>query len=120
MERRGMPENRSFISQDYPEIGDERTVFVFEGRGDTLIGRLPSGVVVLFDKDSSLWNDIEPGCTVDSTVKFIRENYVIVEPNRILDEDEAIKANLEDVASASYYHHAVLARALLYMIERIE
>jgi len=61
-------------------LGEKITVQTMQGRGDTVIGHLPDGRVVLFDKKSQYFNLLAPGQSVDGHVIYIKENFVIVNP----------------------------------------
>ena len=51
-----------------------------QGRGDQVISRLPSGLVVLFDQKSEYFDLLAPGQEVECHIIYIQENYVIVSP----------------------------------------
>ena len=61
-------------------LGNKITVRVMQGRGDQVISRLPSGLVVLFDQKSEYFDLLAPGQEVECHIIYIQENYVIVSP----------------------------------------
>ena len=61
-------------------LGNKITVRVMPGRGDQVISRLPSGLVVLFDQNSKYFDLLAPGQEVECHIIYIQENYVIVSP----------------------------------------
>ena len=61
-------------------LGDEITVQTMRGRDNTVIGRMPDGMIILFDKKSSYFNLLAPSQSVDCRVVYIHENFVIVDP----------------------------------------
>ena len=70
-------------------LGDKITVQTMRGRGDTIIGRLQDGRVVLFDQNSPYFDQLALGQSVECHIINIKENYVILNPIR---EPEAIEA----------------------------
>ena len=102
--------------------GDKITVLTREGREGidgtkTVIGRLADGRVILFSRDSTL--AISAHDTVQGEVVYVHHNYIIVLPSKVMgDTTEALLENLNHVARSGYYQHAVLAKALLYLLSK--
>lgn len=71
-------------------LGDKITVQTMSGRGDTVIGHLPDGRVVLFDQKSQYFNLLAPGQSVECHIIFVHENYVIVNPISKPEEIEVV------------------------------
>ncbi len=61
-------------------LGNKITVRVMAGRGDQVISRLPTGLVVLFDQNSPYFDLLAPGQEVECHIIYIQENYIIVSP----------------------------------------
>ena len=98
-------------------VGDEIVVLARKGKEDSVIGRLADGRVILFSKEFT--GQINPGDTATCEIVHITGRYIIVMPNKVLgDSMEAMILNLKNVAESGYYQHAVLAKALIYLIER--
>jgi len=106
-----------------PEIslGDELSVLVLKGKGDSIISRMKDGRVILFNRENVLFNELEPGMTVLSKVSFIAQNYIIVDPIAPPEKGvEAIKLGLQMVTETENWENAVIANALLYVIDLLE
>jgi len=101
---------------DEINIGDELVVLMRKGRGDTVIGRLADGRVILQSREST--EKINPGDTVICEIVHVTRTYVLFMPKRVLgDTVEALILNLKNVVQSGYYQHSVLAKAALYLIE---
>lgn len=112
-----------FNVESSPDIslGDELTVLVLKGKGDSIISRMKDGRVILFNRENVLFNELEPGMTVQSKVSFIAQNYVIVDPIAPPEKSvDAIKLGLKMVTETENWENAVIANALLYMLEILE
>jgi len=112
------------ISADIkPEVslGDQFTVLVLKGKGDSIISRMKDGRVILFNRENPIFSELEPGMIVDCRVSFIAQNYIIVDPVAPPEEgDEAVKLGLQMVSETENWENAVIARALLHIIEKME
>lgn len=103
------------------EVGQEIITLVKSGRENTLIGRFTDGRVILFSKESPLREKIKEGNTLKGKITHVSNTYILVEPEEVYEDSlEALKLNLKNVENSGYYQHAVLAKALLYLIERME
>lgn len=102
-------------------LGDELIVLVLKGKGDSIISRMKDGRVILFNRENVLFNELEPGMTVQSKVSFIAQNYIIVDPVAKPERgNEAIKLGLQMVAETENWENAVMANALLHIIDVLE
>lgn len=102
-------------------LGDELTVLVLKGKGDSIISRMKDGRVILFNRENVLFNELEPGMTVQAKVSFIAQNYIIVDPVSPPERgEEAIKLGLQMVAETENWENAIIANALLHLIELLE
>ena len=102
-------------------LGDELTVLVLKGKGDSIISRMRDGRVILFNRENVLFNELEPGMTVLARVSFIAQNYIIVDPVNPPERGvEAIKLGLQMVTETENWENAVIANALLYALELLE
>lgn len=102
-------------------LGDELTVLVLKGKGDSIISRMKDGRVILFNRENVLFNELEPGMTVRAKVSFIAQNYIIVDPVEPPEKGVAtIKLGLNMVSDTENWENAVMANALLYIIELLE
>ncbi len=102
-------------------LGDELTVLVLKGKGDSIISRMKDGRVILFNRENVLFNELEPGMTVQAKVSFIAQNYIIVDPVSPPQRgEEAVKLGLQMVAETENWENAIIANALLHIIEILE
>ena len=102
-------------------LGDELTELVLKGKGDSIISRMKDGRVILFNRENVLFNELEPGMTVQAKVSFIAQNYIIVDPvSPPTRGEEAIKLGLQMVAETENWENAVIANALLHIIDILE
>lgn len=102
-------------------LGDELTVLVLKGKGDSIISRMKDGRVILFNRENVLFNELEPGMTVQSKVSFIAQNYIIVDPVAKPERGtEATRLGLQMVAETENWENAVMANALLHIIDFLE
>ena len=102
-------------------IGDQFTVLVLKGKADSLISRMRDGRVILFNRENPIFNDLEPGVMVEVRVSFIAQNYIIVDPISPPETGvEAVKLGLQMVSETENWENAVIARALLNIIEKLQ
>jgi hypothetical protein len=102
-------------------LGDELTVLVLKGKGESIISRMKDGRVVLFNRENPIFEELTPGLMVYSKVSFIAQNYIIVDPlSPPEDGIEAIKLGLEMITESENWEMAVLSKAIGYIIEKIE
>jgi hypothetical protein len=111
------------IDESTPDVslGDELTVLVLKGKGDSIISRMKDGRVILFNRENVLFNELEPGMIVEAKVSFIAQNYIIVDPIAPPERGpEAVKLGLEMVTETENWENAVIANALQYIIKLLE
>jgi hypothetical protein len=102
-------------------LGDELIVLVLKGKGDSIISRMKDGRVILFNRENVLFNELEPGMTVNSRVSFIAQNYIIVDPVAPPERGvDSIKLGLQMVTETENWENAVIANSLLYILELLE
>jgi hypothetical protein len=102
-------------------LGDELLVLVLKGKGDSIISRMKDGRVILFNRENVLFDELEPGMTVNSKVSFIAQNYIIVDPVAPPERGvESIKLGLQMLTETENWEYAVIGNALLYILELIE
>jgi len=102
-------------------LGDQFTVLVLKGKADSLISRMKDGRVILFNRENPIFGDLEPGMLVEVRVSFIAQNYIIVDPVAPPESGvEAVKLGLQMVSETENWENAVMARALLHVIEQLE
>lgn len=109
--------------ETHPEVslGDELSVLVLKGKGDSIISRMKDGRVILFNRENVIFSDLEPGMIVDSRISFIAQNYIIVDPLAPPRKGvESIKMGLNMISETENWENAVLANALLYIMELLE
>jgi hypothetical protein len=79
------------------------------------------GRVILFNRENPIFNDLEPGVLVEVRVSFIAQNYIIVDPVAPPETGvEAVKLGLQMVSETENWENAIIARALLHIIEQSE
>ena len=102
-------------------IGQTMTVQTFMGREGNVVGRLTDGRIILFNKDNPDLSRIGPGELVQVKVVYVAKNYIIVDPISLPKEGvEGLKDSLEALMMVEDWEMAVLARSLLYVIERLD
>jgi hypothetical protein len=106
---------------DDVSLGDEMSVLVLKGKGDSIISRMRDGRVILFNRENPIFEDLNPGVMVYSKVSFIAQNYIIVDPMSPPEEGiEAIKLGLDMVAESENWEMALLSKAVAYLIDKID
>jgi len=106
---------------DDVSLGDEMSVLVLKGKGDSIISRMRDGRVILFNRENPIFDDLNPGVMVHSKVSFIAQNYIIVDPMSPPEEGiEAIKLGLDMVAESENWEMALLSKAVAYLIDKID
>ena len=100
-------------------LGDEFTVLVLRGKGDSIISRMKDGRVILFNRESPIFADLRPGTMVHGRVIFVAQNYVIMDPLTPPESGvEAINMGLRMVAESDNWELGILAQALLYLLDQ--
>jgi len=121
-------------------FGDRITVQTFRGFKGNIIGKLPDGRMVLFNRDSPYISTLAPDQSVDCSVNHVAEKYVIVDPIRepkLLEKEKAPTnevepvereetteieedrrfENLRRLSEEGGWETAIFARALIHIIE---
>jgi len=102
-------------------IGQTITVRAFMGRAGNVVGRLADGRIILFNKESQHLANIEPGTLIDARVVYVAKNYIIVDPIATPEGGiESLKKSLRALMEIEDWEMAVLAKSLLYIIEKLE
>jgi len=102
-------------------IGQTITVRAFMGRAGNVVGRLADGRIILFNKESPHLAHIEPGILIDTKVVYVAKNYIIVDPIATPEGGiESLKKSLRALMEIEDWEMAVLAKSLLYIIEKLE
>jgi hypothetical protein len=111
----------SEIRPEEVSLGEELTVLVLKGKGESIISRMRDGRVILFNRENPIFADLKPGMMVRARVSFIAQNYIIVDPISPPESGvEAIRLGLRMLAESENWELGVLANALIYMLDRIE
>lgn len=109
------------LKPDEVSLGEEMDVLVLKGKGDSIISRMKDGRVILFNRENPIFAELRPGVMVRSSVSFIAQNYVIVDPIAPPDTGvEAIKLGLQMVAESDNWEMAILSQAMHYLIDQLE
>ena len=120
MMRRGEREFPPRILEEV-SIGEVMRIRTFMGREGNVVGRLPDGRIILFNKESPYLDLIEPGEIVEAKVAYVAKNYIIVDPLAPPKTGlEGLKESLRELMGMEDWEMAVLAKALLYIIEKLE
>lgn len=102
-------------------LGEEFTVLVLKGKGDSLISRMRDGRVILFNRESPIFSDLKPMTMVQGRVIFVAQNYLIMDP---LAPPEAgigaVEMGLKMVRESENWEMSVIAEALLYILEEVK
>jgi len=111
-------------------IGDRITVQTLRGVKGNIIGRLPDGLMVLFNRDSPYRSILALGQSVDCSVSHVAEKYIIVDPIREpkpIEREETAEIekdrrfeNLRRLSEEGEWETAIFARALLHIIEMFD
>lgn len=123
-------------------IGDRITVQTLKGTKGNIVGRLPDGRMVLFNRDSPYRSMLALAQSVDCSVNHVAEKYVIVDPIREpklleremptsevepvereetteIEKDRRFE-NLRRLSEQGEWEIAIFARALIHIIERFD
>jgi len=125
----------------YP--GDRITVQPFRGVKGNIVGKMPDGRTIIFDRDSPYLNMLGPGQSVECNIIHVSERYVIVDPmgepeplertRRPVSKTETretakppeterdwILEPLRRLSMEEDWEKAVIAGALIHIIETLE
>ena len=102
-------------------LGEEMEVLVLKGKGESIIGRMRDGRVILYNRENPIFQDLRPGVMVNCKVSFVAQNYIIVDPTSPPDTGvKAIKLGLDMVSESDNWEMAILSQALKFLIEQLE
>ncbi len=102
-------------------LGEEMEVLVLKGKGESIIGRMRDGRVILFNRENPIFQDLRPGVMVNCKVSFVAQNYIIVDPTSPPDTGvKAIKLGLDMVLESDNWEMAILSQAIKFLIEQLE
>ena len=102
-------------------LGEDMEVLVLKGKGESIIGRMRDGRVILFNRENPIFQDLRPGVVVNCKVSFVAQNYIIVDPTYPPDTGvKAIKLGLDMVSESDNWEMAILSQALKFLVERLE
>ena len=102
-------------------LGEDMEVLVLKGKGESIIGRMRDGRVILFNRENPIFQDLRPGVMVNCKVSFVAQNYIIVDPTSPPDTGvKAIKLGLDMVSESDNWEMAILSQALKFLIEQLE
>jgi len=119
-------------------LGERITFQTFRGLKGNIIGRLPDGRMVLFNRDSPYTRMLAPGQSVDCSVNYVSEKYIIVDPIREprplerevptepIEREETTEIkdgrfeNLRRLSNEGEWETAIIARALIHVIEMFD
>jgi len=101
-------------------LGDEFTVLVLRGKGDSIISRMKDGRVILFNRENPIFADLRPGTIVHGRVIFVAQNYIIMDPLTPPESgEEAIEMGLRMVAESENWELGIIAQALLHILNML-
>ncbi|MBA7692043.1 hypothetical protein ES703_100601 [subsurface metagenome] len=105
-------------------IGERITVQTFRGVKGNIVGGLPDGRMVLFNRDSPYMSMLCPNQSVDCSVNYVSERYVIVDPirepkpiERLKPKEPDLSEKLRRISEEGEWETAIFARALIHIIE---
>lgn len=111
----------SMDRSDEVSLGDEFTVLVLKGKGDSIISRMKDGRVILFNRENPIFTDLKPGTIVHGRVIFVAQNYIIMDPLTPPESGvEAIEMGLRMVSESESWELGVIAQTLLYLLDRLK
>lgn len=124
-------------------LGDRIIVQTFRGVKGNIVGKLPDGRTIIFDRDSPYLNMLSPGQSVECNIIHVSERYVIVDPMREPEplertrrpvsetepmekakppetEKDWILEPLRRLSKEGEWEKAAIAGALIHIIETLE
>lgn len=111
----------SMDRSDEVSLGEEFTVLVLKGKGDSIISRMKDGRVILFNRENPIFTDLKPGTIVHGRVIFVAQNYIIMDPLTPPESGvEAIEMGLRMVSESESWELGVIAQTLLYLLDRFK
>jgi len=123
--------------------GESINVQTFRGVKGNIVGKLPDGRTIIFDRDSPYLNMLGPGQSVECNIVHVSQRYVIVDPmkepeprertRRPVGETEPMEEakppetetywileNLRRLSKEGEWEKAAMARSLIHIIEKLE
>ena len=102
-------------------VGDVLTIRTLKGKDGGVIGRLPDGKVILFNRDNTLFTELLPRQVVEARVTYVAQTYIIVDPlSPPKTGVDGLKASLRVLADATDWEIAVIAESLLHIMNQLE
>jgi len=124
-------------------LGDRVTVQTFRGVKGNIVGKLPDGRTIIFDRDSPYLNMLSLGQSVECNVIHVSERYVIVDPMREPEplertrrpvsetepmerakppetEKDGLLEDLRRLSKEGEWEKAAITEALIHIIETLE
>ena len=124
-------------------LGDRIKVQTFRGVKGNIVGNLPDGRTIVFDRDSPYLNMLSPGQSVECNIIHVSQRYIIVDPLRepeplertrrpvsekkpvemakpIETEKDWILESLRRLSKEGEWDKAAIAGALIHIIDTLE
>jgi hypothetical protein len=102
-------------------VGDVITIRTLKGKDGGVIGRLPDGKVILFNRENTLYAELFPKQVVEARVTYVAQTYIIVDPVSPPQTGiDALKASLRVLTNTVDWEIAVIAESLLYIMNQLE
>jgi len=108
-------------------IGKRITVQTLMGVKGNIVGRLPDGRVVIFNRDSPYRSMLALDQSVECSINYVSERYVIVDPirepkpiERLKPKEPDLSEKLRRLSEEGEWETAIFARALLHIMEMFD
>jgi len=124
-------------------LGDRITVQTFRGVKGNIVGNLPDGRTIVFDRDSPYLNMLGPGQSVECNIIYVSQRYIIADPLRepeplertrrpVIETETREEAkppeteknwvleSLRRLSKEGEWENTALAGALIHIIETLE
>ena len=112
--------NHSFLRLEEVKVGDILNIRMLKGKDGGVIGRLPDGKVILFNRENMLYAELLPRQVVEVRVTYVAQTYIIVDPlSPPKTGIEALKASLRVLIDSMDWEKAVIAESLLYIMDQL-
>ena len=101
-------------------VGDVLTIRTLKGKDGGVIGRLPDGKVILFNRENTLYAELFPRQVVEARVTYVAQTYIIVDPVSPPQTGiDALKASLRVLTDSVNWEIAVIAESLLHIMDQL-
>jgi hypothetical protein len=101
-------------------VGDVLSIRTLKGKDGGVIGRLPDGKVILFNRENTLFAELLPRQVVEARVTYVAQTYIIVDPlSPPMTGVDGLKASLRVLADSADWEIAVIAESLLYIMNQL-